>query len=444
MNDLKKTTELHEIPQELDYYCTISGRIVFLRDLGKLLFIKITDINGIFQISLKKDNCENFESIKSELSRGDIITVYGFTYKTVAGELTLQVEKCQIDVKCINALPEKWAGIRDDDLKQRYRYLDFIQNEQTRNVFFTRQKIMKSIRDFLINRGFIEVETPILQPVPSGAAATPFITHHQAIDQTMYLRIAPEFYLKRMIIAGYNKVFEMGKCFRNEGIDTTHLQEFTMLETYEAYMDYEGLMQYAKDLLNFIASNINHKKYDFKNMKSMTYYEFLESYGNLDIKYIHDYDYLIKIAKLHNLDYKNHKTHQTLIDFIYKKLCVSKIVDPLLIYDYPHHPLAKPHDTNPKLSKKFQVILEHQEIINAYVEQNDPNILDQEFNRQETYANLGEEEIFVKDNDFVDAVRYGLVPCGGFGMGIDRLTKLLTGADSIKDVVFFPIMKPLQ
>lgn len=439
---LKKTIELNEIPQIENEYFTISGRIVFMRDLGKLVFIKIKDINGIFQISLAEPHCLDFQNIKSKIGIGDIVTIYGFTYKTIAGELTLQVEKFQLDTKCLNSFPEKWAGIKDDDLRQRYRYIDFIKNETTRNIFINRMKIISSIRNFLTERGFFEVETPILQPLASGASATPFKTHHKALSRDFYLRIAPEFYLKRLLVAGYNKVFEIGKCFRNEGIDTTHLQEFTMLETYEVYQDYEGLQQYAIDLLQYIVSNIN-SKYDFKNVERISYYDFLKKYGNLDITKIHDYAYLVSVAQNHKLKYNHCKTTQTLIDFIYKKLCVSQITDPLLIFDYPKHPLAKEHATDPHLSQKFQIILENQEIINAYMEQNDPIIQEKALEIQEKYKNLGEEEVFIKDDDFITALRYGMPPAGGFGMGIDRLTKLLTGAESIKDVVFFPMMNDL-
>lgn len=440
INEIKKTIELTDFPKDEGIYATISGRIVFLRDLGKLLFIKISDIHRIVQISLNEEHCEEFATNKSKLKLGDIITVYGFTYKTVAGEITLQVQKLQIDVVPLKQLPDKWHGLKDEDLKQRYRYLDLIRSQQTREVFITRNKIIHNLRKFLYYSGFIEVETPILQPIPSGAAATPFKTHHNALNIPLYLRIAPEFYLKRLLVAGYNKVFELGKCFRNEGMDPTHLQEFTMLETYETYQSYEGLMDYAIRMLQTITSGLDNN-YRFENIKRISYYEFLETYGNLDSLRIHDENYLISIARENKLDYKKHKTRQGLIDFIYKKLCVSKISDPLLVYDYPKHPLAKPHPTDPYLSQKIQIIFERQEIVNAYMEQNDPIVLEEGFKLQEAYKKEGEEEVFETDNDFVEALKYGMPPAAGFGMGIDRLVKILTDCDSIRDTVFFPTMK---
>lgn len=440
------TVKLNEVKEEGQTYC-ISGRIVFFRDFGRLIFIKLFDINGIVQISVKREYCEGFAHWRTILNLGDIITVEGFTYKTKKAEndgdkggLTLQVVKLALEVKCETQMPGKWHGIQNDDLRQRYRYIDFIKNETTKKIFVTRAKIIQSIREFLLKKDFIEVETPILHPVPSGASAKPFETHHNALNLKMFLRIAPEFYLKRFLVAGYNKVFEISKCFRNEGMDTTHLQEFTMLETYEAYRDYEGLQNYAIELLQYISDAIN-SKYDFKNMKKISYYDFLEQYGNLDPRRIHDYEYLRKTALKNNLDPEPFKSTQTLVDFLYKKLCVAKIKDPLLIYNYPKHPLAKAHATDPNLSQKIQIILESQEIVNAYMEQNDPKILEEEFNRQEEYKKAGDEEVFEKDKEFIEAMRYGMPPAAGFGLGIDRLVKILTNAASIRDIVFFPIMK---
>jgi lysyl-tRNA synthetase class 2 len=364
-------------------------------------------------------------------------------YKTVAGEWTIQVEKCYLLTKAINQLPEKWAGIKNEETSLRYRFIDFIQNKETREVFFIRNKIINSIRNFLTQREFMEVETPILQNIASGAAATPFETHHNALNMKMYLRIAPELFLKRMIIAGYNRVFEMGKCFRNEGIDPTHLQEFTMLETYEAYQTYDGLQNYAIDLLQYIVRGINEdlivNNINFQTIPRVAYFDLMGEYLNFDK--IDDKEYLIDIAKKHNLEYADKKTTQALIDLIYKKLCVHNIIDPVLVYDYPRSALSMPHKDKPHLAQQFQIVVCKQEIIKACVEQNDPFEQEKEFNKQEEFLKEGDDEVVRNDISFIDALKYGMPPTSGLGMGIDRLTRILTGTDSIRNVVFFPMVR---
>lgn len=427
---------------ELDQKFSVAGRIVFFRDLGRIVFLKLRDFSGTIQVSFSEKHLTNFNFLKSNLDLGDIIGISGFIYKTTAGEFTLQAEDVTPLRKALNPLPDKWKGLQDTELKLRYRYVDIISDETTKEIFKTRFKIIASIKKFLLNKDFIEVETPILQPIASGAAANPFTTHHDALDINLYLRIAPELYLKRLLVAGFNKVFEMGKCFRNEGIDPTHLQEFTMLEFYQAFISYEDLQNLAIELIQEIVRNISPNliinDMDFNNIPKISYIDFLQKYGNIDFNKMSEETYIEEVAKLNNIDLNDCPSFQAVLDKIYKHCCVKKITSPILVYNYPKSPLAKEHDPDSRFSEQFQIILQKQEIIKSCLEMNDPDIQKANFEQQKEVQKQGDKDVVRTDDDFIKALQFGMPPAGGLGLGIDRLTTLLTQTDSIRNVVFFP------
>ena len=422
----------------------ITGRIVFLRDLGKLVFAKACDFGGVAQFSLSSDNLPNFLEIKKDLSLGDFVNLQGTTYTTKAGELTLSVEEIQILGRSQKSLPDKWHGLQDEDLKVRYKYLDLIQSVEEKKRFKDRFKILNSIRLFLGERGFVEVETPILQATASGAAANPFKTHYKALDESFYLRIAPELFLKRLLVAGFPKVFEMGKCFRNEGIDRTHLQEFTMLEFYEAYISYEELMDRAVELLQHIVRQLNAdlviEDLDFNHIRRISYQDFIQE--NIGFKV--DSSNMESAASILGLDPKSYGSSQALMDAIYKKGAVLKTFNPTLVFDYPRSPLAKVSSKDDRFSDQFQIIMRQQEIVKACLEQNDPDQQEKAFLEQKKHLDSGDEEAVRTDMEFIEALKYGMPPSGGLGLGIDRLVTILTGAPSIRHSILFPICKSIR
>lgn len=424
--------------KEGDLFAT-NGRIIFKRDLGNLIFLKINNINIIVQIALQAQ-MENFQNLKT-LDLGDIISVEGSIIFSKTGEKTINAEKICLLKKAFLPLPDKHSGLQDEEEKLRKRYIDLIQNDKTKEIFKIRLKIIETIRNTLKKWNFIEVETPILQTVASGAMANPFETHHQALNAQLFLRIAPELFLKRLIIAGYPKVFEIAKCFRNEGMDRTHLQEFTMVETYEAYISYEGLQNYAIKLLNSIGEAVGLNI--FTNIPKISYKNLLLKYG-LDFNLLKTYENLVEKAKELNLEWQNYKSYQSLLDHLYKKCCIKNIYDPILVYDYPKVALAKISENDPNCSSKFQVIWKHQEIINSYLEMNDPDQQLANFQEQIDFASTGDNDIIRLDMDYVEALKQGLPPTGGLGLGIDRLVTLIAEADSIRDVIFFPITKNIS
>ncbi|MFN9109103.1 MAG: amino acid--tRNA ligase-related protein, partial [Bacteroidota bacterium] len=287
----------------------VAGRVVFFRDLGKLVFGKLRDFNGTVQFSMNESILNNFQKIKKLIDLGDIIGISGNLYKTQSGEITIQVDYFKILRKAFLPLPDKYKGMENEELKLRLRYLDLVTDDKTKDLFKIRFKVINSIKNFLISRDFIEVETPILQPIASGAAANPFKTHHDALDIELFLRIAPELYLKRLLVGGFNKVFEIGKCFRNEGIDRTHLQEFTMLEFYQAYISYEELMDLAINLLQFavrsISENLKINDIDFNNIPKISYVDFLKNYGNIEFHRLEEKDYIENYAKENDISLKH-------------------------------------------------------------------------------------------------------------------------------------------
>ena len=423
----------------------IAGRIVFFRFFGKIAFLKLQDFYGICQISIQMDDFPEIQHIKSALDLGDIIGVNGELYRTEAGEKTVRARKIMFLQKSLLPLPDKWSGIQDEELKIKNRYIELISNVKVQQTFKQRFKIFSAIRLFLIKRDFIEVETPILQTVPSGAAANPFKTFYDANKEEKYLRIAPELYLKRLIVAGMNKVFEIGKCFRNEGIDPTHLPEFTMLEFYQAYISYEDLQQMAIDLIQSIVKTISDdliiNNMDFRNIPKISYVNFIKQYGDLDFDKFSDSHYIESVAKKNNIDLFMHKSSQARIDAIYKHCCVKKIISPILVYDYPRSPLAKIKDTDNRFSQQFQIILQAQEIVKSCLEMNNAEIQEQNFKEQTLAQKEGDNDVVRTDNDFIEALKIAMPPCGGLGLGIDRITTILTESNNIRNVILFPMTK---
>ncbi len=389
------------------------GRMMGLRDQGNLIFIDLKDESGKIQAVFKKDNLKDFKLFKETLDVGDFISIDGPLFKTKKGEKSVEVKEVKIIVKSLRPLPNKWYGLKDTEERFRKRYLDIILNPEVKKTISKRSEIIRSIRETLYKEGFIEVETPMLQPIPGGAKARPFITHHNALNVDFYLRIAPELYLKRLLIAGFEKVFEIGRNFRNEGIDKEHNPEFTMLELYWVYQDWKGLMKFTKKIL---------KKFIKGKWQEMTLTEAFKKYAKKDLK-------KIKADK---------------IDDVFKKEVRSKIIDPTFLTYYPKSisPLAKSYPKNPELTERFQLIVDGVEVVNGFSELNDPIDQRSRMEEQEKSYRSGNREASRLDSDFLEALEHGMPPAAGLGLGIDRLVALVTKRHNIKEVIIFPTLKP--
>jgi len=437
----------------------VGGRIIAIRSFGRLIFATIQDFTGKMQIALQEKNLgkEKFGFFKKYIDIGDFLGAEGTIFKTKMGEITLDIKSFELLSKTLRPLPEKWHGLQDQELLCRQRYLDLIMNEDTRERFLKRTRIIKAIRDFLDNSGFIEVETPVLQPKPSGAIATPFTTHHNALDIDLYLRIAPETYLKRLVGGGFEKVYEFARSFRNEGIDPSHLQDFTLLEYYAAYWNFEDNMKFTQLLIKQVLQEINgslyvesgDRKINFEgDWQTITLRELILKDTGIDFTNFHTENELrneIKRKKIEIQDISNMGLG-ALVDNLYKKICRPKITGPLFITHHPIElsPLARKSDKNSRLTDRFQLVVRGWEIVNAYSELIDP--IDQR-NRLEEQAALrarGDDEAMVMDEDFLVAMEHGMPPMSGWGMGLDRFICLLTGQENLRDVIFFPLMRPQE
>ena len=423
----------------------LAGRIKSIRSHGKAAFAHIDDGSGAIQVYFKEDllGKEKYELFKNLIDIGDFIEVNGILFKTHKGEKTLQIQDWRLLAKTLLPLPEKWHGIRDKELKFRKRYLDLLANPETRELFNKRSLIIKTIRDFFDRHGFLEVETPILQPIPGGAAACPFVTHHNALDIDLYLRIAPELYLKRLIIGGYEKVYEISRCFRNEGIDYAHNPEFTQIEFYQAYVDYNDLMklteEFFKELLSKVPGKIKKPPYP-----KITFRDALIKYAQIDIKDYKTRDELAKKANELGLEIDKTFGHGKILDELYKERVRPKLIDPIFLIDHPVElsPLAKKHRDNPRYTERFQLLINGLEVCNAFTELNDPIDQEERFRQQQKLLERGDKEAQRLDLDFIEALKYGMPPTAGEGIGIDRLVAILTDQHSLKEVILFPTMKP--
>jgi lysyl-tRNA synthetase class 2 len=401
------------------------------------------------QIYVKKDAVpEQTYRLWEMVDLGDIIGVDGYLFRTKTGELTVHVDEIYFLSKILLPMPEKWHGLEDTEIRYRQRYLDLIANPEVRNVFVTRSRIIGSLRRQLEERGFIEVETPMMQPLYGGAAARPFITHHNALDIDLYLRIAPELYLKRLIVGGLERVYEINRNFRNEGISTRHNPEFTMLEFYQAYTDYRGLMDLSEELLRQVAldaagsTKIEYQGHvlDFENIRRFTMreavIEFWKGADRPTVDQIRDPDWLKR--------YSSAPTPGQRLVELFERHAESELFQPTIIYEFPVEasPLAKNKADEPEMTERFEIIAAGMELGNAYTELNDPQEQRRRFEMQIAMAERGDEEAHRMDEDFLRALCYGMPPTGGEGIGIDRLTMLLTNSRSIRDVILFPLLRP--
>ena len=437
----------------------VAGRIILMRKMGKMSFITIGDIEGKLQVSLKLDLLgeEKYNFFKNNIDIGDFIGADGEIFTTHTGEKTLRASDFTFLGKALKPLPEKFHGLEDIETIYRQRYVDLIMNEDAREKFLFRSKFIKEIRKYLDNLGYIEIETPILLNKASGATARPFITHHNALDVDLYLRIAPETYLKRAVVGGFTKVYEVARCFRNEGMDATHLQDFTMLEAYGAYLNYQDNMKLTREMLQTIISNIfgtlkinfGDKEVDLSGeWEAISFRDLLLKYCDIDLNIYDTKEKLLDKIKeqkididsevpLENLGYGN------LVDQLYKKVARPNIVNPIFLTKHPIDlsPLARANDENPNITDRFQLVINGAEIINAYSELVDPTEQQKRLQKQAELKEKGDEEAMPMDTEYIEAMEYGMPPISGWGMGIDRLVQLLTNSKNIKDVIMFPLMK---
>jgi len=434
----------------------LTGRLMSKREHGGLIFSEIKDDSGSLQVLFKKDELSSklWSILVDKIDIGDFVEVSGKLFLTKRKEQTLAVNKFEILAKALRPLPEKWYGLTDHETRFRQRYLDVLMNSEVKERFITAHKITQAIRGFLVDQGFIEVNTPALQVLPGGAIATPFKTHYDAFDTDVYLRIAPELYLKRLIIGGYEKVFEFARVFRNEGVSIQHLQDFTMLEFYQAYATYEDLMKLTEKMLSQVIKEVKGslkveyqgKTIDFKTpwpVKSFRDLILKETKIDID-KYpsVTDLAKAIKAKKI-NLKYQGKTNRGKLIDELYKEQVRPKIVNPMFLVDHPLDlsPLAKKKETDPNKVQRFQLVVNGWEVVNAFSELNDPIDQKERFDEQAKFKAGGDEEAHSMDDEFVKALEYGMPPTAGWGMGMERLIALLTDADSIREAVLFPFVK---
>jgi lysyl-tRNA synthetase class 2 len=431
---------------------SIAGRLMALRTHGKAIFANIEDVSGRIQIYIKSNKIgETAFKLFSKIGIGDILGVSGLIFKTRTGEVTIFVEEFILLCKSVRSLPEKWHGLKDVEIRYRKRYLDLMVNPSVREIFIKRSKVVQSIRNFLDSKGFLEVETPIMQPIPGGATARPFITHHNALHRDFYLRIAPELYLKRLLVGGLEKVYELSRNFRNEGISTKHNPEFTMLELYEAYGDYHSMMQITEELIMYILKNVldsleieyRGNKIDFTlPWKRISMYKAIEDAVGIRVDKISPKDFS-KVVKKFNLNTKSNINRGEIINELFEKYVEPTLIQPTFVIDYPLElsPLSKQNKDNPELVERFELFISSMELVNAFTELNDPEEQKRRFEEQVAKKEAGDMESHFMDKDYVEALEYGMPPAGGLGLGIDRLMMLLTNSDSIKEVILFPQLK---
>lgn len=445
----------------------VAGRIMTTRDMGKASFSHLkTDSNrkpgqsnsdnrpsDQIQIYVRKDVLDDRKyELYKKLDIGDFIGVEGNVFRTRTGELTVKAKNLVVLAKSLRPLPEKWHGLKDVETRYRQRYVDLLVNQPVKEIFIARSSIITTLREFLDNAGFLEVETPMMQSIAGGAAARPFITHHQALDMDLFLRIAPELYLKRLIIGGLGKVYEINRNFRNEGISTRHNPEFTMLELYEAYSDYEDMMDLCEELLTYAAQKvlgslkIKYQGHDIdltRPWKRMSLYEAIKKYSELDFDEISTLEDTRKAAESLKVKIEKNYKRGKIITRIFEEMVEPKLISPVFITDYPVDvtPLAKSKDGSPEIVERFELYIGSQELANAYSELNDPQEQKERLIAQAKERNAGDEEAQMLDEDYVRAMEYGMPPCGGLGIGIDRLVMILTDSASIRDVIFFPQLR---
>ena len=432
----------------------VAGRMILKRVMGKASFATIQDMSGHIQLYITNDiTGESSHAVFKNYDLGDILGVHGTLFITKSGELTVRVKSLRLLTKSLRPLPEKFHGLIDQEQRYRQRYLDLISNEETRNVFLTRSKIVQSIRAFFESKGYLEVETPMMHHIPGGAAARPFVTHHNALDMDLYLRIAPELYLKRLVVSGMEKIFEINRSFRNEGVSTRHNPEFTMLEFYEAYQDHLYLMNLTETLIRELAikvlgtTEISYQGYKVNLAKPFLKLSITQAIQKFHPEYtdlqLNDRTYLIKKLETLNINYKPEdgigKLQLSLFDVTTEHL----LMDPTFIVDYPSDvsPLARKNDKNPEITDRFELYIAGREIANGFSELNDPEDQSARFKEQARAKDSGDKEAMHYDEEYIRALEHGLPPTAGEGIGIDRLIMLFTDSPSIRDVILFPHLR---
>jgi lysyl-tRNA synthetase class 2 len=436
--------------------CSVAGRVLAIRSHGKSTFLDLHDSSGRIQILIRKDKVgEELYELLPLLDIGDIIGVSGDVIKTKTGEITIEANDFVFLAKALQPFPEKWHGLREPELRYRFRYLDLIVNEKTRDIFYKRAKIVQGIRDFLTQKGFLEVETPMMQPIPGGAFARPFITHHNALDIDLYLRIAIELYLKRLLVGGIERVFELGKCFRNEGISTRHNPEFTLLEAYMAYGNLDDIKKLTEEMLYYLAQKVlNSEEIQFKGntislrppFQSYPLYQLLRRETEIDWERVKDLDEAKKLAESLGVDASTDRTVGDVVLKVFEKIVEPKLIQPTFVEDFPVDvsPLAKRRQDAPHLARRFELFIGGEEIANAFSELNDPLDQRERFMEQMRRREAGDEEAHRMDEDFLLALEYGMPPAGGLGIGVDRLVMLFTDSHSIREVILFPLLRPKE
>lgn len=435
---------------------SIAGRLMSKRIMGKASFCNIQDRNGNMQSYVSRNDIgdENYADFK-KYDIGDIVGIKGTVFKTKTGEISVHATEVTLLSKSLQILPEKYHGLKDQEIRYRQRYTDLIVNPEVKDTFLKRSAIIKEIRKFLDNRGFLEVETPVLQTIPGGASARPFITHHNTLDIDMYLRIALELPLKRLIVGGFERVYEIGRVFRNEGMSIRHNPEFTEIELYQAYTDYKGMMELTEDLFKTVAQNVlgkttvNYGGHEIdlgKDFERLTMVDAVKKFTGVDFDEIPDTEAAKKIADEKHVEYEKHHTKGDILNLFFEEFVEENLIQPTFIMDYPVEisPLTKRKPEKPEFTERFELFIVGREYGNAYSELNDPIDQRKRFEHQEALRAAGDDEANMIDEDFMTALEYGMPPTGGLGIGVDRMVMLLTESVSIRDVLFFPTMKPLQ
>ena len=448
--DSKNAEDLERLSQTF----SLAGRILFLRSFGKAAFVKIADRAGRLQIFVDtKIVGEDSYNFFKGFDVGDFLFTWGKLFRTKTGELTLKAETLQLAAKSVRPLPEKWHGLQDVEERYRQRYVDLIVNEESRKTFLLRSKITQAIREFFVARDYLEVETPMMHPIPGGAAAKPFVTHHNKLDMELFLRVAPELYLKRLVVGGLERVFEIGRNFRNEGISTQHNPEFTMLEFYQAYATYEDLMALIETLIQDLAKKVlgqetisyQETEINFKTpFQRMTMKEALLKVGKVDPAVLKSREAAVKYAKSIGNTLKTEKEELgAILAEIFEITCEAKLIQPTFITQYPTEvsPLARKNDKDPTVTDRFELYIFGREIANGFNELNDPEDQASRFKSQVEALHRGDEEAMHFDADYIQALEIGMPPTAGAGVGIDRLVMLLTNSASIRDVILFPQLR---
>ena len=448
--------ERREIMDAKPIEVSIAGRMMFKRVMGKASFCNIQDLKGNIQVYVARDNVgeDSYADFKKS-DIGDIYGVKGFAFRTKTGEISIHAEEITLLSKSLQILPEKFHGLTDTDTRYRQRYVDLIMNQESKEVFIKRSQILKEIRNFLAGRDFMEVETPMLVSNAGGAAARPFETHYNALNEDVKLRISLELYLKRLIVGGLERVYEIGRVFRNEGVDTRHNPEFTLMELYQAYTDYEGMMELTESMFRYLAEKVcgstkisyNGVEIDLgKPFARMTMIDAIKKYAGVDFDQVPDDAAAKKLADEHNIEYEERHKKGDIVNLFFEEYCEKELIQPTFIMDHPIEisPLTKKKPSDPTKVERFELFCNTWEMCNAYSELNDPIDQRERFAAQDAAFEAGDEEANHTDEDFLNALEIGMPPTGGIGYGIDRLVMLLTDSPAIRDVLLFPTMKSID